>query len=102
MDLSYRVPNIHTIAHTLATAAYPGFLGITVIEKSTRKHSFARVDSVVFTSEDRHDDGREPPGIQQRSRIPLLVGEDRPARRRSRTGVFATDGSNPDTTTKVD
>ena len=50
-------------------------------------------------SEDRHGEGRGQLGIQQRCRVPLLVRNDRPARRCSRTGVFATDGSNPDTTT---
>jgi len=50
-------------------------------------------------SENRHDEGRERLGIQQRCRVPLLVRDDRPARRYSRTGVFATDSSNPDTTT---
>ena len=50
-------------------------------------------------SEDRHDEGRGRLGIQQRCRIPQLVRDDRPARRCSRTGVFATDDSNPDTTT---
>ena len=46
-------------------------------------------------SEDRHGEGRERLGIQQRCRVPLLVRDDRRARRYSRTGVFATDGSNP-------
>ena len=50
-------------------------------------------------SEDRHGEGRGRLGIQQRCRIPLLVLDDRPAHRCSRTGVFATDGSNPNTTT---
>ena len=50
-------------------------------------------------SEDRHGEGRGRPGIQQRCRDPLLVRNDHPAHRYSGTGVFATDGSNPDTTT---
>ena len=50
-------------------------------------------------SEDRHGEGRERPAIQQRCRVPLLARDNRPARRYPRTGVFATDGSNPDTTT---
>lgn len=50
-------------------------------------------------SEDRHDEGRERLGIPQRRRVPLLVRDDRPARRYSRIGVFATGGNNPDTTT---
>ena len=50
-------------------------------------------------SEDRHDEGRERLGIQQRCWVALLERDDRPARRDSRTGVFAMDGSNPDTTT---
>jgi hypothetical protein len=49
-------------------------------------------------SEDRHDEGRERLGIPQRRRVPLLVRDDRPARRYSRIGVFAKDGSNRDTT----
>ncbi len=52
-------------------------------------------------SEDRHDEGRGRLGIQQRCRVALLVRDDRPARHCSRTGVFATDGSIPDTTTLV-
>jgi len=47
-------------------------------------------------SEDRHGEGRERPEVQQRCRNPLLVRDDRPARRYPRTGVFATDGSNPE------
>jgi hypothetical protein len=50
-------------------------------------------------SEDRYGEGRGRPGIQQRCRIPPLVRDDHPARLYSRTGVFATDASNPDTTT---
>ena len=50
-------------------------------------------------SEDRHGEGRGRPVIQQRRRVPPLVRDDRPARRDPRTGVFATDGGNPDTTT---
>ena len=53
----------------------------------------------MHPSEDRHDEGRERLGIPQRRRVPLLVRDDRPAHPRSKTGVFATDGSNPDTTT---
>ena len=49
--------------------------------------------------EDRHDEGRVRLGVQQRCRVPLLARDGRPARRCSRTGVFATDGSNPNTTT---
>ena len=52
-------------------------------------------------SEDRHDEGRERLGIPQRRRVSLRQRDDRPAYPRSWTGVFATDGSNPDTTTKV-
>ena len=48
---------------------------------------------------DRHGEGHGRPGIQRRCRVPLLVRDDRPVRRDPRTGVFATDGSNPDTTT---
>ena len=50
-------------------------------------------------SEDRNGEGRERLGIQQRCRVPLLVRDDRPARLDPRTGVFAMDGSNLDTTT---
>ena len=50
-------------------------------------------------SEDRHGEVRGRPGILQRCRVPLLVWDDRPARLDPRTGVFATDGSNSDTTT---
>ena len=50
-------------------------------------------------SEDRHGGGRERLGIQQHCRVPLLVRNDRLASLDPRTGVFATDGSNPDTTT---
>jgi len=49
--------------------------------------------------EDRHGEVLGRLGIQQRCRVPLLVRDDRPARRHPRTGVFATDGSNPSTTT---
>ena len=49
--------------------------------------------------EDRHGEGRGRPVIQQLCRIPLRVQDDRPARLYPRTDVFATDGSNPDTTT---
>ena len=52
-------------------------------------------------SEDRHDEGRERLGIPQRRWVPLLLRDDRPAHPRPKTGVFATDGSNPDTTTSV-
>jgi hypothetical protein len=45
-------------------------------------------------SEDRHDEGRGRRGTQQRCRLALLVPYLRPARRGSRTGVFATGGSN--------
>jgi len=45
-------------------------------------------------SEDRRGEGRGRPGIQQRCWAPLLVRDDRPARRYSRIGVFAKDGSN--------
>ena len=45
--------------------------------------------------------GNFRPGIQQRCRVLLLGRDDRLARRYSRTGVFAMDGSNPDTTTLV-
>jgi len=50
-------------------------------------------------SEDRHGEGHGPLGIQQHCRVPLLVRDDRPARRCSRIGVSAKDGSNRDTTT---
>jgi len=50
-------------------------------------------------SEDRHGEGRGRPAIQQHCTVPLLVRDDRPACLYPRTGVFATDGSNPDTTT---
>ena len=50
-------------------------------------------------SEDRHGEGHGRPGIQQRYKDSLLVRDDRPVRRDPRTGVFATDDSNPDTTT---
>ena len=50
-------------------------------------------------SEDRRGEGRGRPGIQQRCWAPLLVRDDRQAHRYSRIGVFATDGSNRDTTT---
>ena len=65
--------------------------------------SLASCRSRIFMqpSEDRHGEGRGQLGIQQRCRVPLLVRNDRPARRYSGTGVFATDGSNPDTTTVV-
>ena len=48
---------------------------------------------------DRHGEGRGLLGVQQHCRVPLLVRDDRPARRCSRTGVFAMDGSDPDTKT---
>ena len=48
---------------------------------------------------DRHGEGHGRQGIQQHCRVPRFVRDDRPARRYPRTGVFATDGSNPDTTT---
>ena len=50
-------------------------------------------------SEDRHGEGRGRPGIQQRYKDSLLVWDDRPVRRDPKTGVFATNGSNPDTKT---
>ena len=50
-------------------------------------------------SEDRHGEGRGRPGIQQCCRDPLLVRNDHLARRYSGTGVLATDGINPNTTT---
>ena len=50
-------------------------------------------------SEDRHGEGHGRLGIQQHCRVPPLVRDDRQARRYSRIGVFATDGSNPDMTT---
>ena len=50
-------------------------------------------------SEDRHGEGPGRLGTQQHYRGPLLVRDDRPAHRYSRIGVFATDGSNRDTTT---
>ena len=46
------------------------------------------------------DEGRGRPVIQN-ARGLLLVRHDLPARRYSGNGVFATDGSNPDTTTVV-
>jgi len=49
--------------------------------------------------ENRHDEGHGQLGIQQHRRDPLLVRVDRPARHYPRTGVFAMDGSNPDTMT---
>ena len=51
--------------------------------------------------EDRHGEVLGRLGIQQRCGVPLFVRDDRPARRYPRTGVFATDDSNPDTTTLV-
>ena len=44
-------------------------------------------------SEDRHDVGHGPPGIQPRCRVALLERDDPPARRCSKTGVFAMDGT---------
>ena len=57
------------------------------------------VPNIHAASEDRRGEGRGRPGIPQRRRAPLLVRDDRLARLDPRTGVFATDGSNPDTTT---
>jgi hypothetical protein len=50
-------------------------------------------------SEDRRGEGRGRLGVPQRRRVPLLVSDVHAARRHSRTGVFVTDGSYPDTTT---
>ena len=50
-------------------------------------------------SEDRHDAGHGRPEIPQRRRVPPLVSDVHAARRHSRTGVFATEGSNRDTAT---
>ncbi len=50
-------------------------------------------------SEDRHGEGHGRLVVQQHCRVPLLVRDDRPARLDPRTGVFAKDGSNLDTTT---
>ena len=50
-------------------------------------------------SEDRYGEGLGRLRVQQHCRVPLRVLDDRPARHYPRTGVFATDGSNPNTTT---
>ena len=52
-------------------------------------------------SGDRHGGGRGLPGVQQRCRVLLLVRDDSPACRCSKTGVFATDGGIRDMTTEV-
>ena len=71
---------------------------VTPGNEGTRQHTCpSRI--LMQPSEDRHGEGRGRPRIQQRCRVPLLVHDDRPARRYSMAGVFATDGSNPDTTT---
>ena len=49
--------------------------------------------------EDRCGGDHGRPEIQQRCWVPLLARYDRPVRRDPRTGVFATDDSNPDTKT---
>ena len=61
--------------------------------------SSCRSRILMQPSEDRNDEGHGPLGIQQHCRVPLLVRDDRPARRYSRIGVFAKDGSNRDTKT---